>query len=221
VILRRGYFRFDRADFTDLGVQTADGPVPLPPPGSIDNMLATAFFPTIRPVSWLQLEGRLYLREIPIYQEGQRGFEVQAAPALKLWPSDGLSVELGHTHSAIDRSSDGSRFSTQDITRLKAQYQFTRALLARVIVQYNLQNRDALQDLGTGLPLVSLSGGSTAAFDRGDFGANLLLSYEPSPGTLMYLGWTRQMSGPDTWDLRRHERMAEGLFLKVSYLFRR
>ncbi len=58
------------------------------------------------------------------------------------------------------------------------------------------------------------------ALDRGDFGANLLLSFEPSPGTLMYLGWTRQMSGPDTWDLSRHRRMAEGLFLKFSYLYR-
>jgi outer membrane receptor protein involved in Fe transport len=176
--------------------------------------------PRLRPFGWLQIDGRLYLREIPIYQEGVRGFEVQAAPTIKLWPSDGLSLELSYTHSDIQRSRAGTHFSTQDLTRVKAQYQFTKALFARAIVQYNLRSRDALRDADTGLPLISLSGASTAPLESGDFGTNLLVSYQPSPGTLVYLGWARQMTGPDTYRLDRLERTAEGLFVKFSYLHR-
>lgn len=220
VILRRGYFRFSPEDFDNYGVLTDDGVVPIPTPAAVDNMQALALIPRLRPLDWLGLEGRLYLREIPIYQEGQRGLEVQVAPTLKLWPTEGLSLEAAFTHSQIDRSSDDTRFSTQNLMRVKAQYQFSRSLFARVIGQYNLRSRDALKDPITGLPLVSLSGGSTGAVSGGDFGANILLSYEPSPGTLMYIGWTRQMIGPDSWDLASYDRAAEGLFVKISYLYR-
>jgi hypothetical protein len=220
MILRRGYFRFEREPFDDLAIDTGSGVVPIRMPGSIDNMQALALMPRLRPFGWLQIDGRLYLREIPIYQEGVRGFEVQAAPTIKLWPSDGLSLELSYTHSDIQRSRAGTHFSTQDLTRVKAQYQFTKALFARAIVQYNLRSRDALRDADTGLPLISLSGASTAPLESGDFGTNLLVSYQPSPGTLVYLGWARQMTGPDTYRLDRLERTAEGLFVKFSYLHR-
>jgi hypothetical protein len=221
VILRRGYFRFPFDDFDDYGVVTPDGVVPMLPPTALDNMQGLAVIPKFRPSEWLGLEGRLYLREIPIYQEGQRGFEFLIAPVLKLWPTEGLSLEANYTHSEIDRSADDTWFSTQNLVRFTAQYQFSRAIFARFIGQYNLRRQDRLRDPATGLPLVSLGSGSTDSLSAGDFGANFLVSYEPSPGTLMYVGWTRQMIGPDSWDLGTFERAAEGLFVKVSYLYRR
>lgn len=218
-ILRRGYFRFDASDFDGLSIIDDGGILPVAPPTSIDNMLAIAVFPSLRPRDWIQIGGRYYFREIPIFQEGTRGFEIQAAPTVKVWATDGLTLDLSFTHSRITRPDD-SEFSTQRLTRLRTQYQFTKALFARAIVQYNLQSRDALHDRHTGLPLVTASGEPLAGFERGDFGLNTLISYEPSPGTLMYLGWTRQMRGPEEWRLRRYDRTGEGLFLKISYLYR-
>jgi hypothetical protein len=218
-ILRRGYFRFDPLQFEDIGIVDGSVIVPVPPPSSADNMLAVAIFPSLRPRDWIQLGGRYYFREIPIFQEGTRGFEIQAAPTLKLWPSDGLTFDLSFTHSRITRPDD-SQFSTQSLSRLRTQYQFTKALFVRAIVQYNLQSRDALRDRRSGQPLVTLEGQPLNGFERGEFGFNTLISYEPSPGTLMYLGWARQMRGPETWRLRDYDRTAEGLFLKVSYLYR-
>jgi hypothetical protein len=220
LILRSGQFRFEPELFEGFEVVERDGTRrPLGTPAALENMLAVALMPRLRLSNSLQLDGRLYLREVPIYAEGSRGFEFQAAPTIRVWPVEGLETELAFTRSRLWRTADESLFSTQSITRVKAQYQFTKALLARAIVQYNLVNRAALQDPRTGLPL-ALGGTVAEPRKRGDFGVNFLLSYEPSPGTLMYVGWTRQMNGPDTYQLDRLERTAEGLFVKVSYLVR-
>jgi hypothetical protein len=46
------------------------------------------------------------------------------------------------------------------------------------------------------------------------------VSYEPSPGTIFFLGYSRLMEGDRSYRLARMDLMQDGLFLKVSYLFR-
>jgi hypothetical protein len=47
-----------------------------------------------------------------------------------------------------------------------------------------------------------------------------LLSYRPSPGTLMYLGYGSTLEEPDNFRFRDLRRRTDGFFGKVSYLLR-
>jgi hypothetical protein len=47
-----------------------------------------------------------------------------------------------------------------------------------------------------------------------------LLSYRPSPGTLMYLGYGSTLEEPDEFRFRELRRSTDGFFGKVSYLLR-
>jgi hypothetical protein len=220
-IARRGGYVLDAADYARFRVRGPGGelvPIAAPPP--FEALYAFALLPSLRPRSWLQLGGRLYLREIPIFSEGSRGFEFLASPDVKVWPTEGLSVELSWARTRLRRTGSDELFSAQDIPRLKAQYQFSRALFARVVGQYNLQRREPLRDPGTG-GVLHVNGVPTAATERGEFGGQFLLSYEHSPGTLVYLGWSQQMRGASTWRIDEMVRQSDGLFVKFSYLVRR
>ena len=46
------------------------------------------------------------------------------------------------------------------------------------------------------------------------------MSYEPSPGTVFYVGYTRQMEDTGSFRFRDVRAMADGLFVKLSYRFR-
>ena len=53
-----------------------------------------------------------------------------------------------------------------------------------------------------------------------DFHIEGLVSYEPSPGTVFYVGYTRQMEDTGSFRFRDVRAMADGLFVKLSYRFR-
>ncbi len=110
------------------------------------------------------------------------------------------------------------------IPRVKAQYQFTRALFLRGIFEYGGQMRADPADPGTGLPLLYCGGGECSprsGSDANDFSIETLLSYEPTPGTVFFLGYTRQMEDATRFRFRDVRPTADGLFAKVSYRFRR
>ena len=78
-------------------------------------------------------------------------------------------------------------------------------------------------DPATGLTLYSCDG--VNCFERSgsnahDFSIEDLLSYEPSPGTVFFLGYTRQMEDSARFDFRDVRPTADGLFIKMSYRFR-
>ncbi len=220
MIFRSGMQRFLPDDFEGYFVQNDTTTSPFVPGADLHNMLGFALMPRIRITDRLNLNGRLFAREIPIFAEGALGFELQVGPELQFRPTSGLAFDLSVTRSNIERSHDDSFYSRQSITRLKTQYQFNEAIFARVIAQYNLIARDALRDPASGAVLL-FDGLATEPVDRGEFGFYTLVAYEPSPGTLMYIGWTRQMAGPETWSVSNMRKTADGLFVKVSYLWRR
>jgi hypothetical protein len=47
-----------------------------------------------------------------------------------------------------------------------------------------------------------------------------LLSYRPTPGTVLFLGYGNSSREPDTYRFRDLQRLQDGLFFKLSYLFR-
>ena len=113
--------------------------------------------------------------------------------------------------------------STAIIPRVRVRYQFSRALFFRSIFEYGSQEALALQDGASGLPLVGC--GETDCFARSgrtsnDFRIEGLLGYEPSPGTVFFFGYTRQMVDARAFGFENVRPTADGLFLKVSYRFR-
>lgn len=227
-VFRRGYFRFLPEDYADHAVEAGDGTVlPFRVPAALDNLLAAGFIPRLRLTNQANLNGMFFFREVPIYLEASRGFEVQMGPELQLKPSTGLQLSLNHTFSRIWRTGEdaptrvagGSHYSTVHLSRFRAQYQFNKAVFARAVVQYELEDRVAVLDPTTGSPLL-YAGSPLSASSGGEFQGQFLVQYEPSPGTIFYVGYTRLMQGERTYRLGRLAPIEDGLFLKLSYLFR-
>jgi hypothetical protein len=218
VALQNGYFGFTADDFAgyeSLGSGGSYGP--LETPDAIAGLLGVQVFGRTRPAPWLSIRGRFRYGEVPIYAEGSRGVELLVSPTAELRFPFGLLSDASFTLSRINRST-GGRFSLAQIPRLKVQYQFTRALFVRGILQYNLQERDALR--GAGAAPFRIDGELSEPVDAGEMRYDFLVSYEPSPGTIVYAGWSRLLEGPETYRYNQLSPVNEGLFLKVSYLFR-
>ena len=59
---------------------------------------------------------------------------------------------------------------------------------------------------------------STSASHR--IAIDALVGYEPSPGTVFFIGYARQANDPTAFGFRNVQTQSEGLFVKLSYRFR-
>ena len=219
-ILRWGGHRFLPEFYSNYEVVASDGtPGPYPIPPELMNMLGIALMPNVRFNDTFTLRGSIMFRTIPLFAEGSRGWEDRFAPMLTIQPSERLRFETSYTWVHLERSEDGSHFSTAHLPRLKVQYQFSRALLARVIGQYDLETREALRHPVTG-EAVRINGVLQEKRERGNFTGQALVSFEPSPGTIFFVGYSRVMNGPYGIDLGEKDLTQDGFFVKLSYLFR-
>ena len=140
-----------------------------------------------------------------------------------LIPTGSAQLELGFRHVTIVRARDGSRYSSATIPRVQARYQLTRALYVRGIGEYSSQERGDLLDPVSGQRVWSCGTSGCVArtgSDAHDFRLEGLLGYEPSPGTVVFLGYTRQFRDTSAFSFTEVRPTADGLFLKLSYRFR-
>ncbi|MFQ5537200.1 MAG: DUF5916 domain-containing protein [Gemmatimonadota bacterium] len=179
--------------------------------------------------NWQRVRGnaRFNWSETPIFD---RAFRVAVEPgrsfsgnlSLNLYPTDQLRGEIGLRHTRITRQ-DGAVYSTATIPRIRAQYQFSRSLFFRAIVEYSSQERGDLIDPVTGKPLYRCTDSGCfprTGSDANDVHVEGLLTYEPSPGTVFYVGYTREMEDTEAFRFRQVRAVADGLFVKLSYRFR-
>ena len=110
------------------------------------------------------------------------------------------------------------------------EYQLARPVFVRLVGEYDSFFRDALRDEGrTGRPLLvngRLTSRTTTATFRGDF----LFSYQPNPGTVVFLGYgagfadtrlaAQPFEFPSSLRLNGYNRSDDAFFVKASYLFR-
>jgi hypothetical protein len=157
-------------------------------------------------------------------------FEPAAADALSAsatvtWrPTGQLRVEGRYTYSRLDRERDGTRLSTARIPRLKIEYQVSRPVFVRFVGQYAAQERDAPRDPATDNPILRPDADGTlvpvSGLVQNDFRVDLLFSYHPTPGTVFYLGYGSSLTEDEAFSFQDLERVSDGFFLKLSYLFR-
>jgi hypothetical protein len=144
-------------------------------------------------------------------------------------PTDQLRLNGTYQLQRVGRRSDGSTVDIQHIPRLKVEYQLSRPVFLRLVGEYTSQRQDALRDhTRTEAPLLIFDPEvgdfvRATAFDRKSFRGDLLFSYQPNPGTVLFAGYGSTLRDPvDPEDPLRTglRRSADGFFLKMSYLFR-
>jgi hypothetical protein len=148
--------------------------------------------------------------------------EVEAQ--LDLRPSSQVRIGTLLRYQRFVRARDGSVFSTQVVPRLRLEYQFSRALFLRFIGQVESRDRSALRDPRTEQPLfrrsatgaLSVQGPRKSLLGRADW----LVSYLPSPGTVVFFGYGTALDATETMRPSDVQRTSDGAFVKVSYLFR-
>ncbi|HZD85000.1 MAG TPA: DUF5916 domain-containing protein, partial [Gemmatimonadaceae bacterium] len=139
-------------------------------------------------------------------------------------PSERARINGTFDYQDYWRRTDHTLVGRNMIPRVKLEYQLTRAIFMRLVGEYDLSEHDDLRDeTRTNLPLIIDGQLATAVRSRSLHG-DYLFSYQPTPGTVMFLGYGSQASGePDplqrfNWQPLR--RASDYFFAKVSYLFR-
>jgi hypothetical protein len=156
----------------------------------------------------------------PIFLEGAEGDATRFTAALNVRPTPTIRVEALAVALRIDRDRDGSEFARTVIPRLKVEYQPRRALFFRVIGEWRDDRQDVLRDARTGAALF-VNEEPVPAFEDKTLRADWLISYEPTPGTVAFLGYGSTLEAPPGASWSRVRRSADGLFVKVAYQFRR
>jgi hypothetical protein len=146
--------------------------------------------------------------------------------ALNWRPTDKLRVGLSYNWQLVMRRTDGTTVGQGRIPRLKIEYQLARPLFVRVVGQYVATEQDSLRDASrTEAPIV-LRDPTTGAFSRAaavrsnTMRADVLLAYQPTPGTVLFAGYGSTLDEPRAFRFADLTRTADDFFLKLSYLFR-
>ncbi|MBA3346914.1 MAG: hypothetical protein H0T44_16680, partial [Gemmatimonadales bacterium] len=215
--LQRDFVTFQDTSFARYTAAAAAGPAYLPPDDfSGLNWTAKVITPT-----WRQLGAELsYQRgRIPIFQEGASGSVRLLTGRVELRPAPTVRIAASGTAFQLFRL-DGSEFARSLIPRLQAEYQPSRALFFRAIGEYRSERRAALLAAGSGAPLF-IGGVAQPAARSNGLRVDLLASFEPTPGTVAFLGYGSSLETDGDFNWSRLERVSDGFFVKLAYRVRR
>lgn len=141
-----------------------------------------------------------------------------------LRPTQQLRIGTLLRYQRFSRVRDGSLFSEQLVPRLRLEYQLSRALFVRFIGQVEARDRDALRDPATDTPILrpDASGAFVAVGERRSLRgrADWLVSYLPSPGTVIFVGYGSALDAAPTFRPGEFRREGDGFFIRMSYLWR-
>ncbi len=226
----RSWYQFGRADYDGLFAVAADGqrrPFAADP-AFFEGLNSGTLFIWVNPFDKVRSNVRVTRSETPLFDfitdtpvDVANSWSGNAS--LNLFPTTNLSIDVSVNHTSLFRQRDGSLYSRATIPRLTGQYQFSRALFLRTIVEYGSQDRGVLMTPDGGLPVSWCRGDSCLALDGSgvnDFAVETLLSYEPTPGTVFFVGYSRAMEDMQAFRFRDLRPEAEGVFMKLSYRFR-
>lgn len=162
----------------------------------------TRLFAQSQAFRWLRPYGQANWESATFYDQADpfQGRSVDTAAGAALQPNGRLTQNIELQRIAFDQASSGERVDTVTLVNTRTTYQFSRALAARAIVQYDGQRERVLTDF--------------------------LGSYEPRPGTVVFAGYgslyEQRVWDEDHWVPRRgrYQTTRRGLFFKASYLYR-
>jgi hypothetical protein len=212
------YARFDPANYSQYGVIGTG--TPFVPPGGVFDAWSGSY--TVATPLFQHYEASVGVvgGATPIYPEAARGSAVNVNASITIRPAHAVRVFGTLTYSQLRRARDGSEFARTIIPRLKIEVQPTRALFFRVVAQYRSQRQAALLDATTGLPL-GVNGVPVASTQTDSLRIDWLASYQPHPGTVVFLGYGSTADSDRPLSFQSFRREEDAFFVKVAYLFRR
>lgn len=226
----RGFYTLDPADYAGYsvpvpdGLETGDALVDARMGGmnGVSIGLESSYF------KWMDASIEASYGAVPIFAEGTRGREWWLEAEVALRPTAALRVDASLRRVLLYRDRDRSRYSRALVPRLRTEYQITRAFAVRALAQYAVEEVDVLQTpdgrpyLRDGEPF-RVRRGNRPAWDAPQLNPlrlDLLLSWRPTPGTAAFLGYGREVTDDEAFRFDGLAPRADGLFLKLSYLFR-
>ena len=184
---------------------------------TIDNQLSGSISVTTPTLQLFTASLSAARGKTPLFAEAAPGRSRRYSVAVDLRPTSSLRASLQVTHLTLERKLDDSQFSQEIIPRLKLEYQLTQSIFFRVIGQYASRERSAL--VNSEGRTIRINGAAATATESKDLRADLLFSYRPNPGTLLYLGYGSTMDDVGQKRFEDLRRRVDGFFMKLSYLF--
>ena len=232
-------FGFDPDLYADLYVQapvsTGYEFVPFKGRGRIENLdyVLSVTTPNFRRVSGNAMY--VWGRDENFYEWAPSDIEWISA-SVSFRPTEQLRLTTSYNSQWYRRAADGSTVARTQIPRIRAEYQITRAIFVRAVGEYRADFADDLRNTDgndealyrqTPGGFVRARGFSTVerrASHVNSVRPELLFSYLPSPGTVIYVGYGGTLLEPEAFRLGRGfgelRRLNDALFVKMSYLFR-
>lgn len=216
------YFAFDPLLYSGLTIQRSLGPLTdtaaFVVPGPEKDQWGGSFRATTPTFRHFSGTASITESQVPIFREAAPGNSSRIDAALDVRPTTAIRSSLSFSRLTIARKSDGSRFSSETIPRIKVEYQVSPPIFLRLVGQYAARSRAPLEDRNGNPILVNgvLDSGSTT----NEFSTDWLFSYRPVPGTLVYLGYGSTLEEPREFRFQDLRRTRDGFFGKISYLFR-
>jgi hypothetical protein len=220
--LTHAYFAFDPTLYSGLTIQRSLGPLTdtaaFVVPGPEKDQWGGSFRVTTPTYRHFSGTASITESQVPIFREAAPGNSSRIDAALDVRPTTAIRSSLSFSRLTIARKSDGSRFSSETIPRVKVEYQVSPPIFLRLVGQYAARSRAPLEDRNGNPILVNgvLDSGSTT----NEFSTDWLFSYRPVPGTLVYLGYGSTLEEPREFRFQDLRRTRDGFFGKISYLFR-
>jgi hypothetical protein len=201
--------------------------------GQLRPFTGTAVLPNLDYVITLDTPrvGGLSANALFIWGRDENFFEwananiIYAQLALQWRPTERFRIDVNEWLQSYQRRTDNSYAGIGRISRVKIEYQATRAIFFRAVGEYASNYQATLRDDSrTDLPIVIVASDGTftpaSSFDRHVFRNDWLFSYQPTPGTLVFAGYGAALTNADDRPATPLRRTRDGFFLKVSYLFR-
>jgi hypothetical protein len=147
---------------------------------------------------------------------------------MQLRPTSQLRLDGSYIQQWYQRLSDETVVGVTHIPRLKLEYQVTRSIFLRVVGEYVSQKRDSLRDDGRTNDPILIRDPADGVYKRSlalaretnSMRADWLFSYQPTPGTVFFLGYGGSYTEVNRFRFDGIDRVNDGFFLKGSYLFR-
>ena len=214
--LQRDFVKFQDTSFAGYTAGQG-GPAYLPP----DDFSGVTWVVEASTPTWRRLGAEVSYRRgrMPLFQEGATGTGWQLIGRLELRPTPTVRLAASGTALQLYRR-NGDEFARGLIPRLQAEYQPNRALFFRVIGEYRSERRSALRAADSGAPLF-IDGVAQPAVRTNGLRLDLLASFEPTPGTVAFLGYGSSLETDGDFDWSRLERVSDGFFVKLAYRVRR
>jgi Domain of unknown function (DUF5916) len=214
------FVRFDPASYAQYTLSTPTGPAPFAPASGVFGAVTGSL--NVSTPLFQHYEAALGVSggATTIFPEAARGAALNITGTVTVRPTQSTRLFATLAYSRLRRARDGSEFARTIIPRLKLEVQPNRALFFRVVAQYRSQRQAALADPITGLPL-AINGAPVAASRTDSLRIDWLASYQPHPGTVVFLGYGSTLDGDRALTFRDLRREQDGFFVKVAYLIRR